>query len=110
MVAGAISEPEWNRLLTRIEDGKIIPVIGEQLSVLPGPAGSATPELTLADYLAAKLELPGPPTSSLNEIAFRYLQRHPRSLDDLYADISQALPQGDDFALPTPLRQLAEVR
>ncbi|HET9624110.1 MAG TPA: toll/interleukin-1 receptor domain-containing protein [Kofleriaceae bacterium] len=106
MASGAISEPEWNRLLKRIEDGKIIPVVGEQLSVIPTVGG----DQSLADYLAAKLELPGPPTSSLNELAFRYLRQPARHIDDLYADISQALPSGEDFVLPTPLKQLAEIR
>jgi hypothetical protein len=65
---------------------------------------------SLASYLAAELDLPGPPTSSLNEVAFRYLRKNPRGLDDLYADIFQALPTAETFPLPTPLKQLAEIR
>jgi hypothetical protein len=49
-------------------------------------------------------------TSSLNDLAARYLQKYPKGLEDLYADIHQALPIADDVPIPTPLRQLAEIR
>lgn len=103
----AVTEAEWDRMLRRVADRKVIPVIGEHLTLMsPG----APPEASLAAHLAAKLDLPGPPTASLNELAFRYLQRFPRGLDDLYADVFRALPTDDAVPLPRPLRQLAEVR
>jgi TIR domain/SIR2-like domain len=108
MGALGISEKEWSRILQRIEGGKVIPVIGEHLTVMTG--GDPPGEMSLAAYLADRLDLPGPPTASLNEVAFRYLQRNPRGLDDLYADIFQALPAAESFPLPAPLRQLAEIR
>jgi len=105
---GAISEREWSRILQRIEGGKVVPVIGEHLSLMHGRDQAApTP---LASFLCEQLDLPGLPTASLNEVAVRYLRRNPRGLDDLYADIFQALPTGDDVALPAPLLQLAEIR
>ena len=106
--APGISEKEWSRILQRIEGGKVIPVIGEHLTVMTG--GDPPGEKSLAAFLVDRLDLPGPPTTSLNEVAFRYLQRNPRGLDDLYADIFQALPATASFPLPAPLRQLAEIR
>lgn len=104
----AISEREWERILQRIDGGKVIPVIGEQLAVMAGNA--ATGDRPLASYLAEQLDLPGPPTASLNEVASRYLHKYPKGLEDLYADIHRALPTGDHFPLPTPFQQLAEIR
>lgn len=104
----AISELEWSRILRRVADRKVIPVIGEQLTLMS--RGNPAEEMSLASYLAAELDLPGPPTSSLNELAFRYLQKNPRGIDDLYADIFQKLPTAETFPLPTPLKQLAEIR
>src|SRR5678815_6052194 len=89
-VESGISEKEWTRILQRIEGGKVIPVIGEHLSVMPG--GDAPGGTSLASYLAKKLELTGPPAESLNEVAFRYLQVTRRGLGDLYAGLCHALP------------------
>jgi hypothetical protein len=102
-----MSEKEWSRILQRIEGGKVIPVIGEHLSVM---SGERAEDQSLASYLADKLEVAGPPTTSLNEVAVRYLRTHPKGLDDLYTDIYQALPTGESFPLPAPLKQLAEIR
>jgi hypothetical protein len=104
----AISEQEWTRILRRIADRKVIPVIGEHLTLmrLDDPAR----ESSLAACLAARLGLPESPTSSLNQLAFRYIQAHPRATEDLYADICGSLPRGNHFPLPKPLLQLAEIR
>jgi hypothetical protein len=104
----AIPEKEWSRILERIEGGKVIPVIGEHLTLMSG--GDPPVETSLASYLAEQLDLPGPPTCSLNEVALRYLRQNPRGLDDLYADIFQILPTAEAFPLPQPLKQLAEIR
>jgi hypothetical protein len=103
-----ISEAEWSRILNRIATGQVVPVIGEHLTVMS--SGTPPREMTLATYLAERLDLPGPPTASLDEIAFRYLQKKPHGLEDLYADIVEKLPTGDSVALPKPLMQLAEIR
>ena len=108
VVEQGISEREWARILQRIEGGKVIPVIGEHLSAMTGAAPPA--DTSLANYLASKLEGVAPPVASLNELVFRYLQHHPRGLDDLYGDIFQALPIPDAVPLPTPLLQLAQIR
>jgi hypothetical protein len=105
----AISEQQWQRLLGRVDGGKVIPVIGEQLTSMS--RGDPPAELSLAAYLAAELNLTGDAAPhSLNELAYRYLRENPRGSEDLYADIFQALPVANDFPLPTPLRQLAEIR
>jgi hypothetical protein len=106
--SSVISERQWERILERIKDRTVIPVIGEQLTVMS--RGDPPTETSLADYLAERLELPGPPTASINEIAIRYLRKNPKGLDDLYADIFQALPTDDAFPLPAPLKHLAEIR
>ena len=97
VVEQGISEREWARILQRIEGGKVIPVIGEHLSAMTGAAPPA--DTSLANYLASKLEGVAPPVASLNELVFRYLQHHPRGLDDLYGDIFQALPIPDAVPL-----------
>ena len=104
----AISEEEWNRILTRIRGRKVIPVIGEQLTLMN--RGDPPQQTSLANYLAAELNLPGPPTGSLNELASRYLQDKSKCIDDLYTDIYQKLPTSETFSIPTPLIQLAEIR
>jgi hypothetical protein len=114
MLAGAaatapeISELQWNRILQRIEGRNVIPVIGENLTLM-GRTGSPDP-VSLAAHLAAQLGLPGEPPASLNELAFRYMKENPKSVEDLYADIFQALPTNAPLAVPAPLRQLAEIR
>jgi hypothetical protein len=110
----AISELEWNRMLTRIEDRNVIPVVGEHLTVMS--RGDPPREMSLAAFLATELGLVGQAEAlaaplSLNDLAFRYLELKRGSLDDdLYADIFQTLVSASAAPVPTPLRQLAEIR
>jgi hypothetical protein len=57
-------------MLLRIEDRKVIPVIGESLTLMS--RGEPPEEMGLAAYLAAELRLGGAPPSSLNELAVRW--------------------------------------
>lgn len=103
-----VSEQEWSRMLSRIEGRKVIPVIGESLTIMS--RGSPPQEMGLAACLASELGLAGAPPSSLNELAFRYLQVNPRGIEDLYVAIYEALPTSPTIAIPEPLRKLAQIR
>jgi len=75
-VTPPISEQEWIRILRRIEDHMVIPVIGEHLTTMK--RADSSQELGLAAYLGTELGLGGEPPRSLNDLAFRYLQENPR--------------------------------
>jgi hypothetical protein len=107
-VTPPISEQEWIRILRRIEDHMVIPVIGEHLTTMK--RADSSQELGLAAYLGTELGLGGEPPRSLNDLAFRYLQENPRGIEDLYVAIYDALRTAKDFPLPIPLKQLAEIR
>lgn len=104
----SLSEQDWARLLDRIEARSVIPVVGEQLTLLQ--RGEPPTEHSLSSYLASEFKQDGPHPTSLNEFALRYLKTHPRGGEDLYTDIFRALPVATPFAIPKPLRQLAEIR
>lgn len=102
-----LSEQEWGRMLHRIEHGQVIPVVGEDLTVLMRD-GEA---LSLPAYLAAELglKLDGPAPTSLSELSVVYLRNNPRGYEDMYVDIFQALASAG-ATLPPALQQLAEIR
>ncbi|HEX8115319.1 MAG TPA: toll/interleukin-1 receptor domain-containing protein [Kofleriaceae bacterium] len=111
-----ISEQQWGRILDSIREHSVVPVIGEYLTLVT--IGNPPREVPLASYLAEELELPGPPTASLNEIAVRYLRKQKQEqsqklellYDPLYIDVAKAMRKAETFVIPALLKQLAEIR
>jgi hypothetical protein len=107
-----ISDGEWNKLLSRIERGNVIPVIGEALSVVHW--GDPPVERPLGEHLAqsvAKLNRwSGAPPRTLNELVYRYMAENRLSIDDLYVDIFTCLRDMGGCPLPAPLLKLAAIR
>jgi len=105
-----MSDGEWDKLLLRIEQKNVIPVIGSGLSVMQ--LGQPPIETELDTYLAHTLArqhgLADPLPDTLNDLACRCLQRGRCVIDDLYVEIFQALPNPQ--VLPLPLLKLAEIR
>lgn len=106
----------WNQLLDFIEEGNVVPVVGQGLLRLDGNHNGTGegeflyPRLArgLAEYLgmpAAELS----PEPTLNEVACRFLDRRDARRDDIYSALKRVMP-GDELAVPPSITKLAEIR
>ena len=97
-------------LLEFVEDGKVVPIIGEEL-LRVGQNGDEIPLYRyVADKLAERLEIPAtslPPEPSLNDVVCHYLEAG-REPEEVYPKIRPILNQAR-FAPPEPLLQLAGI-
>ena len=111
--AGAWRQRTWDELLARIEDGKVIPIVGPEL-VPVERAGAAMPlERYVALELADRLELPPEqvgPEPTLNRVMCVYFANLPpgETRTTPYTLVPDILRQAR-FEPPAPLRQLAEI-
>jgi hypothetical protein len=97
-------------LLEFVEDGKVVPIVGEEL-LRVGQNGDEIPLYRyVADKLAERLEIPAaslPPEPSLNAVVCHYLQAGGVP-EEVYPKIRPILNQAR-FAPPEPLLQLAGI-
>jgi hypothetical protein len=111
-----MEEKDWRRLLDRMKEGKVVPVIGSRLLV--GPDGASPLFAQLArqlldehDVKSDHVELPA--FRELNEAVTQLKGKleDDDDFDDLYGKISTALARfkADTVAVPQPLQQLAEI-
>ncbi len=112
-----MKDKDWRRLLERMKEGTVVPVIGPRLLV--DDEGSPL-TLRVARRLLADYDLDGdgslPPFRELTEVATR-LKGKLRNPQDLYGDVDSALklvgmlesgnrgkePKGEAIAIPKPL-------
>jgi hypothetical protein len=106
----------WDQLLQLIEEGRVVPLIGQDLLRVPvdGTTDGTTMLLSvwLAERLAEYLEVPGedlPERGALNEVASRFLAQG-GELEDIYPAIKSVVPPKDRFPIPEPLLKLARIR
>ena len=109
-----MTEAEWKRLLNRMRDGDVVPVLGSQLLV--DPATGASSQAWVAESLLGRHGQPVEPGSlpacrELNE-AFERLSAAKVRTQDIYADVHELMrerntPNAAD--LPTALKQIAQI-
>jgi hypothetical protein len=97
-------------LLEYIEDGKVVPIIGEELLRVSRDGDEVPFYRYIAGKLAERLEIPAdqlPPEPSLNAVVCHYLQMGGVP-EEVYPKIRPILNQAR-FAPPEPLLQLAGI-
>ena len=102
----------WDTLLQLIEEGKVVPIAGQDLLIVDTPVG---PKLLytylaeqLADYLgvsAENLSL----GSELNDVAYRFLAQS-NQVEDIYPALKAVASKAEALPVPEPLLQLADIR
>ena len=100
----------WEDLLDFIEERRVIPIVGPELLKVETPSGPRRLHDWIAERLAAKLNvdtsnLPSPYT--INDVVCWHLSTHGRR-EDTYVRM-RAVMREATFAVPRPLRQLAEI-
>ncbi|HQU63522.1 MAG TPA: hypothetical protein PKY85_10290, partial [Nitrosomonas sp.] len=110
-----MDEKDWDRLLRRIEDGLVIPVIGQQ--VLTAPESDVSFQVRIARHLLKQYDIELndvllTPYHALNDAIIQIRSVQEYDLQDLYADIHEAIKQltsGPDACIPDSLRQIAAI-
>ena len=105
-----LDDDAWEDLLAFIEERHVIPIVGPELLRVETPAGPRLLHDWIAERLAARLavdvaKLPSPYT--INDVVCWYLSTQGRR-EDTYVRMRAVLREAT-FAVPRPLRQLAEI-
>ena len=112
-----MNEAAWKRLLNQIRDGVVVPIIGARLLVCGDRQESRQGRIAarlLSQYDCEPSEQPLPLFRELNEAVSRLksLADPVVNVQDLYSDVDDAIRQlttANDFEIPPPIRQLAEI-
>ena len=104
---------DWNKLLSSIEEGIVIPIIGQDLlQVIPeGDSGPIPLYRFIAETLVDEFSLPPEvvsPRMTLSDVVYRCLADR-MDLYDVRHEIVGALNKAAAFGPPEPLCQLAEI-
>jgi hypothetical protein len=106
-----MSDLFWDQLLQFIEEGRVVPIVGQDLLTVETDGGPALLYPDLAGKLARYLDVPAddlPRAGALNEVACRFLAQG-SDLEDLYPALKGILAK-EKIPVPEPLRQLAAIR
>ena len=102
----------WKPLLAFIDEGKVVPIIGQDLLTIPESTGHKLLYPLLAHRLADRLGISAvdlPPGGELNEVACRYIARR-KPVQHVYAALKVVAAEAETLPLPQPLLQLAAIR
>jgi hypothetical protein len=103
----------WNSLLTHIETGRVVPIVGQGLLQVPGPDGPVSLQRFLAGKLAEHRSIPATELTPATTVADVFC--HPRfpktrtARNQACANLKTYLDQAA-FPPPETLRQLARIR
>jgi hypothetical protein len=101
----------WEQVLQVVDEGRVIPVIGPDLLLLPQGDAPTLLFPLLAERLAQYLELndeASPAGQSLNSVACRYLAQG-NDPQDIYSALKAVMPPDSELPVPEALVKLAEI-
>ncbi len=112
--AASIAESSifWDQLILLIEEGKVVPVVGQDLLTIPESTGHKLLYPFLAERLATCLKVSCddlPKGAELNEVACRYLAKG-KPAQQVYAALKMVAAEAESLPIPEPLLQLAAIR
>jgi hypothetical protein len=103
----------WDQLLQFIEEGRAVPVVGQDLLQVEMEGKPTLLYTWLAEKLAEYLEVPLDDALAghrpLHQVASRFLEQG-GELEDIYPALKSILPPRERLPIPEPLRQLARIR
>ncbi|MCB1984600.1 MAG: TIR domain-containing protein [Burkholderiales bacterium] len=110
-----MDEKNWDRLFRRIEDGLVVPVIGQQ-ALTSGEQNTAL-QKRIARNLLEQYDIDPDtvsltPFNELNDAVVQIKRQQACDMQDLYADIHdviKTLTTGPNTAIPEPLQHIAAI-
>jgi len=107
----AESQQFWDLLLQRIDEGRVVPVVGPDLLTVTYNNRRVLLYPLLAKRLAEYLNVSGddlPAGDEFNAIAYRL--KRDQQPEDLYPALKEVTPEEEELEIPEPLIQLAKIR
>jgi hypothetical protein len=101
----------WDQLLEYIDEGCVVPVVGQALLTVPHAGREVPLYRLLAERLAARLKVAVesyPPGGELDAVVYGYLARG-GNVQYLYSALKSAMPPPQELPIPLPLLQLARI-
>src|SRR5215472_11875769 len=101
----------WEQLLEYIEEGRVVPVVGQALLGVAVGEREVPLYRLLAERLAARLKVEVasyPPSGELDAVAYQYLARG-GNVQFLYSSLKSVMPPREELPLPRALVQLAGI-
>jgi TIR domain-containing protein len=108
-----MNDVAWNRLISQIRDGYVVPVLGPQLLV--GPDGESLQRKVAERLLAmhdCELDPAGLPPFRELDVAIAHLKLADAPAEELYGDVDAAIQEltaSGEAVIPAPLRELAQI-
>ncbi len=104
------TERFWEQLLSFIDDGRVIPVIGPELLMLDINGEKTLLYSYLTQQLAKRLHVSIEPEDTLDAVACRYLAEGEGQREDIYPELKRVMPMLSEIKLPEALLKLAEIK
>jgi len=104
--AGVGDELYWEQLVQLVDEGRVIPVVGQDLLAVHCDGVDGLLYEHLARRAAARLRVEV--STDLNVVACRYLERGGQ-IEDVYTVIKSVMPSDQEIEIPEPLLQLASI-
>jgi len=102
----------WDTLLQLIEEGKVVPIAGQDLLTIADPAGPKLLYAYLAEHLAQYVGVSSdnlPLGGELNEVACRFLAKG-NQVEDIYPALKAVAAKAEVLPIPEPLLHLADIK
>ncbi len=106
-----VSEPFWERVLQRLEEETVVPILGPDLFTVSSEGNETLLYPLLARRLAEHLGVAAfdlPPGSELQEVSRRYLARS-QDPQEIYRSLRVVFRDLDPIPVPAPLLELARI-
>ena len=102
-------ERDWEMLLSQIDEGNVIPVIGPDLLEVETPDGTMLLDRYLAGELARDFDRTTEPKASLNDVVCQLLEDPKIKRELIYCSVNMIL-QRSELKPPSALLELARIR
>jgi len=106
-----VSEHFWERVLQRLEEETVVPILGPDLLTVSYDAKKTLLYPLLAERLAEHLGVASadlPRGSELQEVSRRYLAKS-KNVQEIYRSLRVVFRELDPIPIPTPLLELARI-
>jgi hypothetical protein len=104
-----MDDASWKRILNKIHDNNVVPIVGSRLLV--GADSQSSIQKQVAERLLQKwgMEPPQIPLAPFRELNEVVSMRKGPIVQDCYDDVFEAIQSASDIEIPTPIQQIGQI-